>query len=93
MGLYIFDQYSLLHFSVGVILYFWGFSIKLVILLHVLFELIENTKIGMYYINYYIKIWPGGKEYADSIVNSISDIIFTIIGYYIAKYIDKYYKI
>jgi hypothetical protein len=92
MGLYLIDQYSLLHFAVGIILYFWGFSIYVVFILHLLFELIENTEIGMYIINNYIKMWPGGKTHADSVKNSISDIIFTIIGYYISKYIDLYFN-
>lgn len=95
MGSYFYDQYSLLHFSVGVIFYFWGINIWVWIVLHSLFEIIENTPLGVYYIDYYITLWPGGKKYPDSIINSIGDTIFGILGFYTAKYLDqkmKYWK-
>ena len=44
MGVY-FDQYTLLHFSVGYLLF--------INTLHSLFEFIENTIFGMYIINQY----------------------------------------
>ena len=53
MGLRIFDQYSLLHFAVGVLAYFWSFSFFAIILIHILFEFIENTPVGMNFINAY----------------------------------------
>jgi hypothetical protein len=93
MGLRIIDQYSLLHFSVGVIAYFWSMSFLIVIVLHILFEFIENTRIGMNLINtYFLQWWPGGKTHPDSLINRISDVSITGMGWIIAYYLDIYYK-
>ena len=89
MGAKIFDQYSLLHFASGVIAYFWGVSFHVWMVLHVVFELIENTKIGMMFINYYFKLWPGGKDRADSFQNSfIGDNVSAAIGWIVSKKLD-----
>lgn len=89
MGIYLFDQYSLLHFAVGVIAYFWNISFNLTIILHIIFEIIENTNDGMNIINKYLTIWPGGKPFADSKINSIGDTILTAIGWLCAYYLDQ----
>ena len=93
MGLTFMDQYSLLHFAVGVIVSFWTIPLITGLLLHTIFEFIENTKIGMKIINKYIIhpgyfSWPGGKNYADSITNNIGDTFFFIVGWYLARYLD-----
>ena len=75
MGYRIFDQYSLLHFSVGVIAYFWGIDYMLLLLLHIIFEIVENTPTGIHFINKYLYFWPGGKPEPDSSINQIGDII------------------
>lgn len=92
MGVYFIDQYSLLHFSVGVICYFWGISFMKWMVIHALFELIENTQFSIYIINNYVKIWPGGKTQPDSIINSLGDISFGCIGWYLAKWLDEIYN-
>ena len=89
MGTNLIDQYSLLHFATGIIAYFWGLNFYQWFYIHLLFELIENTNIGMYIINKYFKdIWPGGKPKSDSFINSIGDTIFSILGWFLAYYID-----
>ncbi len=91
MGQRFLDQYSLLHFSVGVIAFFWKIPLQIVILLHILFEYSENTSSGMYFINHYLKdVWPGGKPRADSVINRIGDTLSTIVGWVVAYYADKY---
>jgi len=95
MGYYFFDQYSILHFSVGVVMYFWNISFVTALILHIIFEIIENTKIGMNFINkYFIHpgyfSWPGGKNYSDSLINTIGDNVFFILGYVISYYVDIY---
>jgi len=93
MGQYFLDQYSLLHFAVGIIFYFFGFSFINTLLIHTLFEVSENTQQGIDIINTYFKnIWPGGKEYSDSLINSIGDTFFTMLGWIIAYYIDELNK-
>ena len=92
MGQYVIDQYSLLHFSVGVLSYFWGVSFYITMMLHILFELFENTTWGMRFINTWIPFWPGGKNHADSLVNNISDILFTGLGWIISDILHIYYS-
>ena len=83
MGKTIFDKYSILHLVVGCLFRYLNFSLESLFIIHSIFELTENTQIGMKLINNYVTIWPGGKNYADSYINSISDIIFSLIGWYI----------
>jgi len=62
MGTKFIDEYSLLHLAVGVVAYYWDIDIWNWLILHTLFELVENTPQGMYFINYYFQcIWPGVK--------------------------------
>jgi hypothetical protein len=90
MGTRFFDQYSILHFATGIIAYFWGLSLIVWIIIHAIFEILENTKTGMYLINNYITCWPGGKPYSDWAINShIGDNIFSILGWLTAYYIDQ----
>jgi len=81
MGKYIFDQYSLLHFTSGIVRRYFNFSLTFLFIFHIIFEYIENTKKGMYVINNYLKIWPGGKTSSDALINSIGDIIISLIGW------------
>ena len=90
MGTQIFDQYSLLHFAVGIIFYFFNISFKWWTILHILFEYSENTTFGMNIINKYLTFWPGNKNYADSLLNNIGDIIVGSIGWLIARVLDSY---
>jgi hypothetical protein len=93
MGLRAFDQYSLLHFAVGVIAYFWSVSFLIVIVIHILFEFIENTPVGMNLINtYFTKWWPGGKTYPDNLLNKTTDTVFTGLGWLVAKKLDIIYR-
>jgi hypothetical protein len=90
MGKYFFDQYTILHFAVGIIAYFWNVSLLNTLVLHTLFELLENTEQGMYFINTYFKMWPGGKPKADTLINSVGDTVGIIAGWIFAQMIDKY---
>ena len=89
MGSKFIDQYSLLHFAVGIVVYFWDIPLLTWFVLHTMFELVENTSQGIYFINNYITLWPGGKPKPDSIVNGIGDTIFSILGWIIAYYTDN----
>jgi hypothetical protein len=88
MGYNFMDHYSLLHFAMGIVFYFWGITLKASIIIHTIFEILENTKIGMLIINkfYY---WPGGKTHADNLSNSIGDTFFFIIGWTLAKFFEN----
>jgi hypothetical protein len=89
MGVLLFDQYTYLHLAIGVILYFIGLSLPITIILHIIFEIIENTEGGIFFINKYLAwIWPGGKSYPDSPINRVGDTIGVVIGWISAKYMD-----
>ena len=89
MGELLLDQFTLLHFSVGVLFYFWGVSFPLWILIHTLFEYIENTSYGIHIIQQYIKWWPGGKHKPDSLLNICGDTLGAILGWICSYLLDK----
>jgi len=89
MGKLLFDQYTYLHFATGIIIYFWGIKFKNLIYFHILFEFIENTTYGMYFINKYLVFWPGGKPHSDYFINIIGDNIGAILGWLSAYYLDN----
>lgn len=88
MGVFLFDQYSLLHIATGIIAYFWKISFPIWMVLHFAFEVVENTEFGMDIINQYIRFWPGGKNEADTFINSVGDQLSSAIGWLFAYYLD-----
>ena len=88
MGFQFTDKYSLLHFATGIIAYYWGISFTFWFIIHLLYEYLENTKQGMKIINK-IKLWPGGKEKADTILNRIGDQFYGILGWLFTFFIIK----
>lgn len=87
MGLRCIDKFSYLHFGSGIIAKFLNISIIDWFIINLLFEIIENSEYGIEFINKYFKFWPGGKPYSDSLLNSICDIIFSLLGWISAYYI------
>ena len=85
-----FDQFSYLHFASGIIAYFWGIPFIYWVVLHVLFEIFENTKLGIWIINNFIVFWPGGKYGKDGLNNIIGDNITAFLGWFSAYYLDKF---
>ena len=88
MSVYFIDEYSYLHFATGIICFFWGMSFRTLLILHILFELFENSKLGMLFINDVFTIWPGGKPKPDALINQMGDIVFSLIGWLSAYYIN-----
>ncbi len=74
------DEYTPLHFAVGIVSYYWGISLFTLTVLHIIFEVLENTEKGMEMIRSF-PLWPGGKTHADSIINQVSDTISSMIGW------------
>ncbi len=89
MGSQWFDQYSLLHTATGILAYFWNMSFVTALVVHTLFEWLENTQKGMAFIRNFT-YWPGGKEKADSLRNSIGDTIAFAIGWGMSYGLDHY---
>ncbi len=87
------NEYTLLHVAAGIIAYYWGLPLIGWLIVHALFEYIENTKIGMNLINNYIPTWPGGKQTKETFFQSmVSDNFFAVVGWLIASFVDKGFK-
>jgi hypothetical protein len=84
MGYKFIDKYSLLHFTSGIVAYYLGIKFWYWFLIHLLFEIIENSTCGMNIINK-LYFWPGGKETADNLINSTGDQLFAMLGWLIAQ--------
>lgn len=88
------DQYSFLHFCVGAVAYFWRLSLRSSFLIHLVFELVENTPTGMKIINKLFVgegplTWPGGKDRPDGWVNMVGDNVFFVAGWIVAQQLDR----
>ena len=90
MGEKIVDKFTYLHFGSGVVIYYWGVSLVWWLLLHTVFEILENTKHGVYFIDNYLTIWPGGKKAPDTLINSVGDTIAGLFGWLSAYGVAKY---
>ena len=88
MGYQLLDQYTYLHFATGIIAYFWSLSFWNWIGIHFIFELLENTPLGMNFINKTFTFWPGGKPRTDSLINIVGDNLGAILGWLSALWID-----
>jgi hypothetical protein len=84
MGEFFLDKYSLLHFAVGIIFRFLNINFTSSLIFHILFEFVENSDYGIYFINNFLPFWPGGKQKSDSLINSTGDTAFFILGWIIA---------
>lgn len=83
MGVHFTDKFSLLHFASGIVAYYWNVSFVALFILHLIFEMAENTETGMHYIRK-VKLWPGGKAHADSWINSVGDQFYSALGWLFA---------
>ena len=88
MGKLFLDQYSLLHFSSGVMAYFVGIGALKWFVAHATFEFAENTQTGMKFINENLTFWPGGKPRRDALINILGDNVAAILGWILASKVD-----
>ena len=82
MGKQIFDKYTLLHIASCVIAKKFGMKENKFHILHLLFEIWENSEQGVEFLS----TWEfydifGGKTEPDAVINSIGDLIGGYIGY------------
>ena len=87
MGEYFTDNFSILHFASGIIFYYFGISFSTSFVAHLLFEAVENQEFAMAIINK-SGWWPGGKDKADSVINSLGDQFYFSLGWMLSKYLD-----
>lgn len=91
MGARFLDAYALLHFATGVLVQHWTMPFWTWMILHTVFEWVENTPTGMSYINHYIPLWPGGKPMADTFLNNVGDTIAAAVGWLLSAWLLKHY--
>lgn len=84
------DQYSLLHFAVGVLFYFWNISLVISTLAHATFGILGNSESGSSFVRKYIPAWPGGKPRIDNYLNLAGDSVSFMAGWGAAKALDDY---
>ena len=87
MGEYFTDNFSILHFASGIIFYYFGISFSTSFVAHLLFEAVENQEFAMNIISK-TGLWPGGKDTADSVINSLGDQFYFSVGWMLSKYLD-----
>lgn len=94
MGVLPVDQFSVLHFAVGILAYFWNVPILMFAIIHILFEIIENRPFFINWINdgSLSKLWPGGKKHADTPINSMFDNLASILGWVLAAEVDRRFR-
>tara|TARA_B110000967_G_scaffold138559_1_gene141468 strand:- start:2130 stop:2402 length:273 start_codon:yes stop_codon:yes gene_type:complete len=89
MGTHFTDRFSLLHVASGIISYYWDISLYTWFIIHLLFEYLENTHIGMKLINT-LPIWPGGKDKVDNMINRTGDQVYAVVGWFLAYMVCSY---
>lgn len=93
MGQQAIDEYSFLHLATGMIFRYFEIRFGVAVAVHVVFEVVENSPMGVRFINEYLKdIWPGGKPRADSVINSIYDTVFFVLGWVLADLVIQQYR-
>jgi len=88
MGTKFFDNYSLLHFAIGIIFNFFKIKFWNAFWIHAFFELFENTQKIMKWTNS-SGWWPGGKPSKDHFINCVGDQISFMLGWYVAKLVNE----
>ena len=84
----LFDQYSLIHFAVGVLLFFARISFVLATLTHATISLLYNNETGYEAIRRFAFWWPGSKR-PDSAFNIVGDNISFMSGWLFASAVDS----
>lgn len=97
---HIFDWYTPSHIIHGFLFYalFWlvmpraSFGARLIaaVLLESSWEVIENTD---FVINHYREMTISLDYYGDSVINSVSDILFMVVGFYLAAWLPVWLTI
>ncbi len=89
MGELFTDKYSIYHFSSGIIAYYCGLSFAKWFVVHMIYEILENSRLHKELDK--VEIWPGRKPKPDTIINSIGDQFYTMMGWCVGYIMNKYY--
>ena len=83
----LFDKYSLIHLSLGILLYFAKISFWLATLAHATICLLYNNENGYNVIKKFAPWWPGNKR-PDSAYNILGDNVSFMAGWLVASSVD-----
>jgi hypothetical protein len=81
MDQYAFDEYSIVHFAIGVLTFQAGFSFVTLAILYAIFKIFSNMSLGMYVIDKYFTPFIGYKLYPESFKNIGTDLALCFIGW------------
>ena len=83
MDQYAFDEYSIVHFAIGVLTFQAGFSFVTLAIVYAIFKIFSNMSLGMYVIDTYVTPLLGYKLFPESFKNIGSDLGMCFLGWLI----------
>jgi hypothetical protein len=81
MDQYAFDEYSIVHFAIGVLTFQAGFSFVTLAIIYAVFKIFSNISLGMYVIDKYFTRFIDYKLYPESFKNIGSDLGMCFLGW------------
>ena len=85
-----FDEYSIIHFSIGLLAYQSGFSFITLVIFYSIFKIFGNTSFGINIIDKYVSPIFGYKLFPESYKNIISDLGICLFGWFLGYFtLDK----
>lgn len=84
------DQFSYLHFASGITAYFFGFKLKNWMLLHLAFDIFDNSNWGIQFVQKYVSFLKQPRYGSDPPLNIIVDNIISVLGWVSAYYLVQY---
>lgn len=85
---FFYDQFSWAHLAAGIIVYYMGITFEQWFWLHLLFEIVENGSMSRKMAQKYIPKFGWDSPIQDTIINTIGDQVFAIIGWLIAYFVN-----
>ena len=87
----IIDRNTYLHFAAGIIAYYWGFTLIDWLILHILLDLFQRTKLGKKVTKIFARIWPEPSDLSsETYLNVLGDSAFAVLGWVSAYLLDKF---
>jgi hypothetical protein len=81
MDQYAFDEFSVVHFAIGVLTFQAGFSFLTLAIIYSIFKIFSNVSLGMYVIDTYVTPLLGYKLFPESFKNIGSDLGMCFLGW------------
>ena len=89
MDQYAFDEYSVVHFAIGLLTFQAGFSFLTLAIVYAIFKIFINVSVGMYVVDTYITPLLGYKLFPESFKNIGSDLGMCFLGWLVGFLVFK----